>query len=101
MFTPGSQTRHPLQCTIEEGYEQIIRNIKMIRRIRIMKRFRMSRRTRMIRKGTMIRASELGLKAGWYVHNHPGNKGFSTGVDKWYSSGIWSDGSYLYLEGVM
>ena len=83
---------HPLQCTIEEGYEQIIRNIKMIRRIRIMKRIRMRRRTRMIRKGSMIRASELGLKDGWYVHNHSGNKGFSTGVDKWYSSGIWSDG---------
>jgi len=66
-----------------------------------MKRIRMSRRTRMIRKGSMIRASELGLKAEWYVHNHPANKGFSTGVDKWHSSGIWSDGSYLYWEGVM
>ena len=55
----------------------------------------------MIRKGSMIRPSELGLKAEWHVHNHPVNKGFSTGVDNWYSCGIWSDGSYLYREGVM
>ena len=39
----------------------------------------------MIRKGSMIRASELGLKAEWYVHNHPATKAL---VQEWISGTV-------------